>query len=83
MKRVYFVVLAAIFVLSSILSITAFSGARYQEKSPRMKCLESCQASLHSCMAGAKDSKGNTDPQKVTACNKSLNDCLKGCPQNP
>jgi hypothetical protein len=83
MKRVCLIVFATVLILSAILSMTAFSRGGNQEKSPRMRCLESCQASHNSCLAGAKDSKGNSDPAKVSACTKALNECLKGCPQNP
>lgn len=81
MKKFKLIFLASMLVLTAILSTTAFST--HQEKSPRMKCLESCQASHNSCLANAKDSKGNIDPNKASACHKALNDCLKGCPQNP
>jgi hypothetical protein len=81
MKKFKLIFLASSLILTAILSTTAFST--HQEKSPRLKCLEGCQATHISCLAGAKDSKGNTDPTKASACNKALNDCIKTCPQNP
>lgn len=82
MKKINLIFLASILVLSAILSIRAFN-THAQEKSPRLKCLENCQITHISCVANAKDSKGNSDPQKTSACTKALNDCLKGCPPNP
>jgi hypothetical protein len=82
MKKFKLIFLASTLVLTAILSTTAFS-THNQEKSPRLKCLESCQATHISCLANAKDSKGNSDPNKTSACNKALSDCNKGCPQNP
>ena len=82
MKKIKLIFLASILVLSAILSIRAFN-THNQEKSPRMKCLEGCQTTHNSCMANAKDSKGNSDPNKTSACNKALSDCIKVCPQNP
>ena len=82
MKKIRLIFLASILVLSAILSISAFK-TNDQEKSPRLKCLENCQATHISCLANAKDSKGNSDPNKTSACNNALNDCIKVCPQNP
>jgi hypothetical protein len=86
MKGTRLIFLAAVLTLSVILSITAFSGTRTTnqntQETPRMKCLKSCQTTHNSCLAGAKDSNGKSDPAKASACNKALSDCIKVCPQN-
>lgn len=48
-----------------------------QEESPRMKCLQKCQNEHNACLAAAKG-----DETKKSECNKKLNSCLAGCPQN-
>ena len=84
MKKICLILFVSVLMLSAILTSRAVSRSHnLQEKSPRMKCLEDCQNSHNACLANAKDSKGNSDPSKVSACTKALNDCLKACPQNP
>ncbi len=47
------------------------------DQSPRMRCLQACQAAHVACLSNA----GN-DEKKKAACNKALADCIARCPQN-
>lgn len=47
----------------------------HAEETPRMRCLLQCQRAHLACRAAAKN-----DPNKLSACNKKLAQCVKGCP---